>query len=286
MSGYQENIAIIGGGNWGTAVAKKIGQNLLERNGKENSPEGLVMWSYEEQVNGRPLTEIINETNENVKYLPGIKLPKNVRASPDLDECLKNKKILFFVIPHQFLKGTLKQMVGKVPSVTICVSLMKGIDSTNHQIKRFTTIIAEELGVKHVAAVMGANVATDVAHDHFAEATVACLDRVAAQSVAELLECDSFRTEITTDVSTVEWCGALKNIYAIAAGISDGMGLGSNAKAALLRQGLKEMTEFCQEFDQSGHFEVITFPYSILNLFYSFAEFHVDGDNPSFLWCC
>jgi len=267
---YEEKIAVIGGGNWGSAIAKKIGQNFLakyrkekEEEGKANhhKPEGLVMWLYEEYINNEKLTDIINTRHENIKYLPQIPLPDNVRASSDLIECVKDKKILLFVIPHQFLRGTIKNLQGVVSPDTICVSLMKGIEaSTNgdHQIKRFTTIIEEELGVHNAVAIMGANVATDVAHDHFAEATIASLNRYSAIAVAELLECDSFRTEITYDVSSVEWCGALKNIYALGAGMCDGMGGGSNAKAALLRQALKEMTEFCRVFDQTGHFKVET----------------------------
>eukprot|EP01040_Poterioochromonas_malhamensis_P012404 gene12404-13564_t len=215
---YEENIAVIGGGNWGSAIAKKIGQNFLtkyrkekEEEGKANhhKPEGLVMWLYEEYINNEKLTDIINTRHENIKYLPQIPLPDNVRASSDLIECVKDKKILLFVIPHQFLRGTIKNLQGVVSPDTICVSLMKGIEaSTNgdHQIKRFTTIIEEELGVHNAVAIMGANVATDVAHDHFAEATIASLNRYSAIAVAELLECDSFRTEITYDVSSVEWC--------------------------------------------------------------------------------
>lgn len=216
---YSENIAIIGGGNWGTAIAKKIGNNLISSNSTTGKSEGLVMWLYEELVNGRSLTETINDTHENIKYLPGIFLPPNVRATSDLKECVSNRKIFLFVIPHQFLRNVIVQMMGLVPSDAICVSLMKGIEATvDHRLKRFTTIIEEELGIKNCAAIMGANVANDVAHDHFAEATIGCLDLEAGKVVAELLECDSFRTEITDDVSTVEWCGALKNVYAVGAG--------------------------------------------------------------------
>lgn len=251
-----ENICIIGGGNWGSAIAKKIGQNL-----QITSPnERIIMWLYEEFIHHRPLTEIINETHENVKYLPSILLPSNIMATSNLQEAVKNKKFLFFVIPHQFLRSILIQLkeMNIIHSDTICISLMKGIEANHHthSIKRFTTMIEEELNIHDCVALMGANVATDVAHDHFAEATIACKDVNNARQVAELLESDYFRTEITTDVSTVEWCGALKNVYAIAAGISDGMNLGPNAKAALIRQGLKEMMDFCRDFDQTGNFRV------------------------------
>lgn len=253
----REKIAIIGGGNWGTAIAKKIAQNLLDNSEKNNGGQ-LSMWIYEELVEGRSLTDIINSTHENVKYLPGIRLPDNIRASSDLVECTSNKRILLFVIPHQFLRNVLHQIRNIVSPETICVSLIKGVEVSpaTFQIKRFTTIIEEELGVTGCVAVMGANVATDVAHDRFAEATVACGNRDNAIAVAELLECDTFRTEITYDVSSVELCGALKNVYALGAGFCDGMGLGPNAKAALLRQAMKEMTEFCKIFDQTGHFKV------------------------------
>jgi glycerol-3-phosphate dehydrogenase (NAD+) len=105
MSDVLQKVTIIGSGNWGSAIAKIVGNNV-----KLNSDKffkNVDMWVFEEKVDGRNLSEIINEKNENVKYLPGIKLPQNIIANPNLVDSIKNSNILIFVLPHQFL-GKLK----------------------------------------------------------------------------------------------------------------------------------------------------------------------------------
>eukprot|EP01039_Chlorochromonas_danica_P006869 gene6867-7592_t len=248
-------VGIIGSGNWGSAVARRVGLNLE----KVHIPEPIDMWVYEEEVGGRKLTDIINTDHENVKYLPGIQLPKNILANPDLLASVHNKNILFFVVPHQYLSNVLCHLKGQIASDTICVSLIKGVDvSMEDGLRRYTEIIAEELGVSQVAAVMGANVANDVAKDLFAETTVASVNTTVTQLVSLLLHSERFRTEQTTDISTVEFCGALKNVVALGAGICDGMNMGHNTKAAIIRRGLEEMAQFCQLFDRTGLYQVET----------------------------
>ena len=117
-------------------------------------------------------------------------------------------------------------------------------------------MLRRELHLPHVAVVMGANIASDVAADTYAETTVACADMDVARAVAHLFESQHFVTELSDDASTVEYCGALKNIVAVGAGLCDGLGASSSSKAALLRQGLKEMTAFCKLFDKTGNFRV------------------------------
>jgi glycerol-3-phosphate dehydrogenase (NAD+) len=105
MSEVLQKVTIIGSGNWGSAIAKIIGNNVKLNTDKFF--KNVDMWVFEEKVDGRNLSEIINEKNENVKYLPGIKLPTNIIANPNLVDSIKNSNILIFVLPHQFL-GNLK----------------------------------------------------------------------------------------------------------------------------------------------------------------------------------
>eukprot|EP01034_Spumella_vulgaris_P022468 gene22468-28595_t len=105
---------------------------------------------------------------------------------------------------------------------------------------------------------MGANVASDVASDAFVEATVASIDINVAKTVASLFDCPEFQTEVSTDQSTVELCGALKNIIAVGAGFCDGLKLGVSSKAALIRQGTKETALFCRMFDRTGNHKTDT----------------------------
>eukprot|EP01031_Cornospumella_fuschlensis_P027883 gene27883-33671_t len=248
-------VGIIGSGNWGTAVARRVGLNLQQ----SHPTESIKLWVHEEMVDGQKLSEIINSKHENVKYLPDIALPKNIRAVSELNEACKDCNILFFIVPHQFLHTTLEQMKGQVPPDTICVSFIKGIDvSPTHGLRRYTEIISEALGTPHMCAVMGANVAGDIAKDLFAETTVASLNSTINTVVSSLLQSPQFQTEVTLDISTVELCGALKNVVALGAGICDGMNMGQNSKAAILRRGLNEIAQFCKLFDKTGNFQLET----------------------------
>jgi len=105
-SSSQKTIAIVGSGNWGSAIAGHIGEKVRELKGEYN--ERILMWCKEETLDdGRKLTEVINKEHENVKYLPDQKIPENVIAVPDLTEAVKDADILIFVLPHQFVKKNL-----------------------------------------------------------------------------------------------------------------------------------------------------------------------------------
>ncbi|RYY75827.1 hypothetical protein EON63_19200 [archaeon] len=118
-------VGIVGSGNWGTAVARRVGLNLQQAHPEEK----VKMWVHEEIVDGQKLSDVINIKHENIKYLPDIALPGNVRAIPDLHEACKDCNILFFIVPHQFLQSTLEKMKGQVHPDTICVSFIKGMDA-------------------------------------------------------------------------------------------------------------------------------------------------------------
>lgn len=216
------------------------------------------MWVKEEEVDGRPLTEIINEKHENVKYLAGINIGSNVRAEPDLSKALKGATALVIVLPHQFLNAVLKNMKGHVEEGARAVTLIKGVDVKDGKISTFASLISKELGVS-CSALSGANIANEVAADKYSESTLGvpsnssvqtedAEDHPEAQLWKPLFETPTFRIQVVEDVDGVSLCGALKNVVAMAAGFVDGLGWGDNSKAAIMRIGMLEIHDFCLEF--------------------------------------
>lgn len=152
-------IAVIGGGNWGTAIARRIAINVL------HSPifhSEVQLWIHDEEINGENLTDIINTRHENVKYLPGVQLPCEIIASNDLESVCKDADVLMFAVPHQFLSKILQGMRGNVKKGAIGVSLIKGIRIGQEGPQLLSSMIKEDLKIANVAVVMGANVATEV----------------------------------------------------------------------------------------------------------------------------
>lgn len=257
MSSYPsgcDHIAIVGGGSWGTAVARRVGLNLLD--GTTAYPATFVkLWMVDEVLEGRSLVDIVSMDHENPKYLPGVKIPHNVVATSNLADCVQGAKVVLLVVPSQYLQATLRNMKSHTDEDAVCVSLVKGVDFSGGELKRFSQMIEESLAVRNVAVMMGANLASDVARDNYAETTVACHDRSIARKISTLFACDTFAVETTDDVATVELLGALKNVIALGAGFCDGLGYGSSTKAAIIRKGLEEMELFCQNFGDSPRYK-------------------------------
>jgi glycerol-3-phosphate dehydrogenase (NAD+) len=247
--GDKKKICLVGSGNWGSAIARLIGVNVTQFDYFDNR---VTMYVYEEQVNGRNLTEIINTDHENVKYLPGKKLPENVVAIPDVVEAAKDADILIFVVPHAFVPRLCEQLKGKVKPSAIGLSLCKGFGETpGGGIVLISDVIKNILSIE-VSVLMGANLANEVADEQFCESTIGCHSLDAAKVLKDALQTPNFRITIVQDRHTVEICGALKNIVACGAGFCDGMKLGDNTKAAVIRIGLKEMVRFCKTFYGEG----------------------------------
>lgn len=267
----KNRVSIIGSGNWGTAIATVIQKAIKDKTHFE--PE-IKMWTFEEMVDGKKLTEIINKTHENVKYLPGIKLDKSIVAVPDLEEAVKECNILVFVVPHQFIINIcnqLKNLKSKIRKDAVGVSLIKGILVENDQIKLISDHISEELGIE-CGVLMGANIANEIGEGCISEGTLAycnaakcksdktienkkCNDEIgkSADDPYKNLVFDTFnsyfyRVNFTTDKNGVEMCGTLKNIVSLAYGIGNGTNLKTNTKVAILRNGLLEMIKFCKMF--------------------------------------
>ncbi|XP_076436974.1 LOW QUALITY PROTEIN: glycerol-3-phosphate dehydrogenase [NAD(+)], cytoplasmic-like [Babylonia areolata] len=252
----KKSVCIVGSGNWGSAIAKIIGNNVQDSGQFEKE---VRMWMYEEKVDGRNLTEIVNTEHENVKYLPGIKLPTNVVAIPDVKEACKDADILVFVLPHQFVDKTCAAMRDHVKKEAVAISLIKGFALTDSGIKLVSDIISESLNKMPCAVLMGANLAGEVASELFCESTIGCKDENMGQLFKTLFSTPYFRCTVVGDASTVECCGALKNVVGIGAGIVDGLKSGANTKAAVIRLGLMEMVKFCEVFMSGAGTKVETF---------------------------
>lgn len=237
-------VCLVGSGNWGSAIAKIIGNNVLSSNRFEKT---VNMYVYEEMVNGEKLTDVINTKHENIKYLPGVKLPSNVKAMPNLLEACEEANVLVFVLPHQFIDGICKQLVGKLRHDTVGVSLIKGLSHSSVGIERMSDVIAEKLNI-NCSALMGANLAHEVANEEFCETTIGCSEKSLWPMWKELFHCSYFKVNCVRDVQTVELCGALKNAVAVGAGVIDALDYGDNTKAAVIRLGLIEMRAFARHF--------------------------------------
>ncbi|XP_047360272.1 glycerol-3-phosphate dehydrogenase [NAD(+)], cytoplasmic-like isoform X2 [Vespa velutina] len=240
------NVCVVGSGNWGSAIAKIIGANVVKHNNKFGTR--VPMYVYEEIINNQKLTSIINELHENIKYLPGHKLPENVVAVPDVIEAAKDADILVFVLPHQFIRTLCATLLGQIKPTAVGLSLIKGFDQGDGtNIELISKIIEKNLRIQcHV--LMGANLANEVAEEKFCETTIGCKDKRLAPILRDLIQTPNFRVVVVEDTAAVETCGALKNIVACAAGFVDGLGLGDNTKAAVIRLGLMEMIKFVNTF--------------------------------------
>ncbi|KAG1466919.1 hypothetical protein G6F56_004601 [Rhizopus delemar] len=238
----KDKVCVIGSGNWGSAVGKIIGENVLKYPGLFEPK--VNQWVFEEDYHGQKLTEVINREHENPKYLPNIKFPSNLWAVSSLAEASQDASVLVFVLPHQFVRGVCEEMRGKIAPNARAISLIKGLEIKPDKVTLFSEEIARQLGIQ-VAALSGANIADEVAQQRFCETTIGSQNKEDGELFHKLFDTDYFKVNVIRDHVGVELCGALKNVVAVGAGISDGLG---NTKAAIIRLGLMEMRKFGQTF--------------------------------------
>lgn len=200
-------------------------------------------------MNGKKLTDIINRTHLNSRYLPDIPLPKNLVATPRLNDVVKDATLIVFVTPHQFLHTVLREISapGVLTPGARGVTAIKGVEVDGTDISTFASLIEHKLGMP-CSALSGANIALEVAKEQFCETTIGVPSAADGLLWDAVFDAATFRVSIVEDVAGVSLSGALKNIIALAAGMVDGLGLGGNTKAAILRIGLQEMRGFCLEF--------------------------------------
>lgn len=222
-----ERFAILGSGAWGTALAVILAQNPKHR---------VVLWS------ARQDHADWHAGRENVRLLPGVRIPESVRLTTAIGDAVAGAELLVAAVPTAFLRPTLSRIAPSIPAGTPLLSLVKGIE--NHTFRRPTEIALETLGPRPVAALSGPSHAEEVSRGLPTTLVAASDDVELARSVQQSFSTDRFRVYTNSDIVGVELAGALKNVIGIAAGISDGLGLGDNCKSALLTRGLAEMARF------------------------------------------
>ena len=223
-------IAIIGAGGWGTALA-----GLWSKDGREVS-----LWGHNADRVAR-----MRETRENSDYLPGVKIPQSVCVTSDLRDCA-SADLIVLVTPSTALREIamrLHTMIGGAPAVFL--SCTKGIEHRTGM--RMSEILRSIFLGNRIAVLSGPNLATEVARHLPTASVIGCQDADCAASLQRILGSPRFRIYTSPDITSIELGGALKNVFAIAAGISDGLGLGGNAKAALVTRSLAELVRLGQE---------------------------------------
>ncbi|KAG1665202.1 hypothetical protein FOA52_002603 [Chlamydomonas sp. UWO 241] len=238
-------VAMTGSGAWACAAVTLCSANVAPENKLDLFQEQIQMWTYEEQIDGKNLTDIINETHENPKYLPGTLLGDNVVANPDLVSTVADADVIIMCAPHQFVRGICKQLAGKVKPGAIAVSLIKGMRVRSDAPQLISQMVTRSLGID-CSVLMGANIASGIAAKELSEATIGYNNIDHGRLLQKLFQREYFGITLVRDVAGAEMCGTLKNIVALAAGMVDGLGLGANTKAAIIRKGLDEMRRFSQ----------------------------------------
>ena len=221
-------IAVIGAGSWGTALAR-----LLAEKG-----ETVSLWAFEEAV-----VNAIEHHRENRRYLTGVSLPKNLTASCEMQKVLAGAKLVLFAVPSQYARPILSLMSPIISAEIPIVSASKGIEIKT--LLPISEVIREGLhreSAHKIAVLSGPSFAQEVAQGHPTAVTLASENHRLALRLQHIFSTPFFKLLVTSDIIGVQLGGALKNVIAIAAGISDGLGFGFNTKAILAARGLSEIT--------------------------------------------
>ncbi len=218
-------IAIIGDGGWGTALAVLLNNNKYSVN----------LWgAFPDYV------QKVKKTRKNNKFLPGILIPESIVITDALEDALKDARLIILAVPSQYMRGVLKKIKKYNTRSSIFLSVAKGLEYKSNII--MSEVIKHEIQTQEVAVLSGPNIAYEVARGIPSAAVCASSRKNTASIVQNILMSNSFRVYTASDVLGVELAGAFKNIIAIACGISDGLGFGTNTKSALLTRGLAEIT--------------------------------------------
>jgi len=222
------NIGIVGAGAWGTALAKVLA----------DKGERVTLWCH-----GAACYQDITEGRENRVYLAGIALPGNIEATQSLALAVTNKCLVICAVPSHAVREVFAEAADLIAPQTLMLCGTKGLEE--FRLLTMGELFADILGEGHkdrLAFLSGPTFAAEVARGLPAAATVAASSDNVAKTIQESLNTPSLRVYTSTDVIGVQMGGVVKNVIAIAAGISDGLGLGQNARAALITRGLAEMT--------------------------------------------
>lgn len=217
--------AVVGAGAWGTALA-----DLLRRNGHD-----VALWAFEPDV-----AESITASRENIRFLKGHELSPGILASSDLSLVVRDAELVVFAAPSTVLRPVASATAKSFRSGATAIVATKGIEQSTCAL--MTDVVASEIPSAAVVALSGPSFAAEVVRCQPTAVVLASSNADVARSAQRAFNSPYFRTYSHHDVIGVELGGALKNVMAVATGIADGLGLGHNARAALITRGLAEMT--------------------------------------------
>ena len=218
------NVAVIGAGSWGIALAK-----VLDTNGSR-----VTVWSIVEDE-----IAMLQEKHEHVEKLPGVKLPKDIAFTTDLKEAVCNKEYLILAVPSVFTRSTAKSMAPFVAQGQVVVCVAKGIEENT--LMTLSEIVEQEIPAADVAVMCGPSHAEEVGIGLPTTVVAGAAKRKVAEGVQDIFMNEVFRVYTSPDVLGMELGGSLKNVIALAAGMADGLGYGDNTKAALITRGISEI---------------------------------------------
>lgn len=224
----QENIGVIGAGSWGSTLA-----DLLARKGHT-----VTLWAYEPE-----LVSEMAATGINSVFLPDIPLSPQLKFTNSLQEAVSGKALLLFVVPSQVVRIVIQNALPHLPADAVIVSASKGIElDTLMTVSQIYEELIPPAQFARFSVLSGPSFAREVAQGMPTAVVAAAAEAGVARRVQEIFTTPFFRVYTNPDIIGVELCGALKNVIALAAGISDGLGFGNNTRAALITRGLAEMT--------------------------------------------
>jgi glycerol-3-phosphate dehydrogenase (NAD(P)+) len=220
-----ERICVVGAGGWGTALAMVLAESGAD----------VSLWSHNADVAAELAAERTNEA-----YLPGVRVPGNVRATTALDEAVARAGLIVVVTPSKATRAVARGLqAAGVAEDAVVVSCTKGLEHETG--KLMSAVIADELPGRRMAVLSGPNLAGEIARGVPAAGVVGSTEVELLPGLQEVFSTRTFRAYTSDDVAGIQLGGALKNVFAIAAGVSDGFGMGDNAKAALVTRALAEM---------------------------------------------
>lgn len=225
--GPTHDVAVLGGGSFGTAMAKVLGEN----------GHRVHFW-----MRDAGQVDEINRTRINSRYMPDVELTGDLLPTTDLAEAVGKAEIVFVAIPSKAFRAVIREHSGEFRDGQIVISLTKGIEE--HGFKLMSEILQEEIPRCRIGVLSGPNLAGEIVSRDLTATVIAAKDPDVRRTVQDLLGCEYFRVYANVDIYGVELAGALKNIYAIVAGLASALEMGENAKAMLITRGLAEMSRF------------------------------------------
>lgn len=234
FKGMDLKVAVLGGGNWGTVLAQLLAERASE----------VRLWIRDEET-----ARAVSATRQHPDAAPNMRLNERVRAITDLSQCFADEvPVIVWALPARSCRDVAREAATLFKGHEILLHATKGIEAGT--LKRVSQVLREELPIRRVGVISGPNLSAEIARGEPAVTVVASPFAEVRQMGFELLNSARFRVVESEDLAGVEWAGALKNIFAIAAGAFDQLKLGSNARAWMLNRGLMEMQEIARSLSQ------------------------------------